>query len=121
GCSYVEPVKIDVIQKQSSRMWIDERKRGTRDILTIDSQSRRDSFDEHRFARAERPVQQNDFAAPEFAPEALAHFEGLAFAVRNDLARRNGGRGTHGLECDSELAKARGKETIGVGAVGFSS
>jgi len=87
-------------------MWIDERKRGTRDILTIDSQSRRDSFDEHRFARAERPVQQNDFAAPEFAPEALAHFEGLAFAVRNDLARLNGGRGTHGLECDSELAKA---------------
>ena len=75
--AFVETIEIDVVKLQTPRVWIHQRKRGTRDVLLRDTQRRTDTFHENRFARAQWTTKQQDFSAFESRSDLMTVVERL--------------------------------------------
>ncbi len=92
GESIIEAIQVEMINRQTSGVSVDECEGGTCDFARVIAERGGDAFDKHGFPRAERAVEKQDFAAREVRAESLAELKSFMFGVRAPLTRECGKR-----------------------------
>src|ERR1700730_2931351 len=84
-----QTIEIDVVEKQSTLMGIDQRKRRTGNLFFIQANGVRDTLHQDGFACAQWAVEENDFATRKRRTDTGAKVESLAFGFRNEFPSEN--------------------------------